>query len=71
MAETVILPDSATLQHMRFNIGVKGSLRRASPALDPNIEPTQISKEAQCRTDATLDAGHFRLNQSALAFCGD
>jgi hypothetical protein len=46
MAETVILPDSATLQHIRFNIGVKGSLRRASPALDPNIEPTQISKEA-------------------------
>jgi len=46
MAESVILPDSATLQHIRFNLGVKGSLRRATPALDTNIEPTQISIEA-------------------------
>jgi len=47
MAESVILPDSAMLQHIWFNLGVKGSLRRATPALDSNIEPTQISKEAK------------------------
>jgi len=51
MAESVILPDSATLQHIRFNLSVKGSLRRATPALDTQIEPTQISKEADFLTE--------------------
>lgn len=40
MAESVILPDSAMLQHIGCNLRLKGTLRRATPALDPKIEPT-------------------------------
>jgi len=46
MAEPVILPDSARPQHIGFHLRIKGALRRAAPALDPQTEPTQISIEA-------------------------
>jgi hypothetical protein len=41
---------SARLPHIRFNFRIKGSLRRAAPALDPEIEPTQISTKAKIDT---------------------
>jgi hypothetical protein len=33
-------------QHIAFNLRIKGALRRAAPALDAQIEPTQNSTEA-------------------------
>jgi len=50
MAESVILPESAIPQHIGFHLRIKGALRRAAPPLDPQMEPTQISIEAEVLT---------------------
>jgi hypothetical protein len=37
-------------QHGGFHCRIKGSLRRAAPALDTEMEPTQVSTEAFLRS---------------------
>lgn len=49
MPETGIPLDSAIHQHIRFNLGIKGALHRATPGLDTKIEPPRFQQRQELR----------------------